>query len=173
MINQAYALQVLAKKFGNREFTAREAAEALSFLFTGNTPFVALSNMSESGSLSRIKKGLYLIKAPEDELGLKPLSRPEFTFPNNAYATGTYALSVNLTPFSAPSYLDIFVQSADYPGMRSSIETEARPQPRVHPFATQDAPQLERSPDGFPIPVAPEVAFVDLIKIAAEAIFEV
>lgn len=167
MINQAYALQTLEKRFGTHEFTARDAADALSFLFTNKTAFVALSNLSKSGSLFRVKKGLYVV-IKQEAYGLKSLRRPEITFPNNAYATGTYALSVNLTPYSSPGYLDIFVRGADYPRLRASIETEAYPQPRVYPFATQKMPRLERSPDGFPVPLAPEVAFVDLIKIAAE-----
>ena len=168
MIHQPSALHELQSRFGKEEFTARQAADALSS-FTLGTTFVALSFMTRAGLLSRVKKGIYAVKARESpKLALKSLGRPEIVLPKGSYATATYALSVSLSPISAPRYLDIFVGLPNYEKARAAIEAkEAFPQPRVHPFAARNLPRLEKSRDGFLVPL-PEIAFVDLIKIASE-----
>ena len=170
MIHQPSALRILNDAFGSQEFTARQAADALSSVFTFKTAFVALSEMSKSNTISRIKKGLYTIDGQHriQNLGLRTLERPEISLPEGAYATGTYALSVNLSPISSPRFLDVFVGMADYPRAHFLETKEASPQPRVHPFASLKTSQLERTIDGFLIPIASEVAFVDLVKIASE-----
>ena len=168
MIHQASALRILSQSFGSSEFTARQAAKALSSVFTYKTSFVALSQMRKTGALSRLKKGVYAIDALPATT-LITLTKPEISLPIGAYATGTYALSVSLSPISSSRYLDIFVEPRDYPQAQTSLEIrDVYPQPRVHPFATSSTPTLKITVDGFSIPKDPAVSFVDLIKIVSE-----
>ena len=164
MIHHDSAVQILREKFGRRRFSAREAAEALPF--TLGTTFVALSTLVKAGLLERIKKGVYAVREEERlTLSVKQLRRPEIRLPEGSYATATYALANTLSPISASRFLDIFVRPTDYP-TAIALEVKTFPEPRVHPFAIGRVPR-EKSIDGYPI-TAPEVAFVDLVRIARD-----
>lgn len=164
MIHIASAAEALREKFGERRFSAREAAEALPF--TVGTTFVALSSLVRAGILGRVKKGVYVLKPKTSStVSVEQLRRPEFKLPEGSYATATYALANTLSPLSAPNYMDIFVRPSDYSNA-IALEMKAFPQPRVHPFAIRKAP-LRKSIDGLPV-THPEIALVDLLKIAID-----
>jgi len=167
MIHAASTVQLLERRFGGREFSVKEAAEALPY--THGTTLVALSMLRKNGYLDRVKKGVY-VKASiggEHGLSIKRLKRPDLSKIARGYATATYALSTQLSPVSAASVIDIFVGLPDYPESVAAVETnDSFPSLRVHPFARK-LRSLKRTIDGLKV-TPPDVAFVDLIKIAVE-----
>lgn len=167
MIHEPTALKQLGERFGDRDFSAREAAETLPF--THDTTLVALSTLTKDGMLVRRRKGVYAMKAQETEIGdlaVRELRRPEIHL-TEGYATGTYALSGQLSVVTAPRYIDIFVPLQDYANAVAAMEAKGTfPEVYVYPFAAPDK-HLKETIDGLMVP-PPEVAFVDLIKIAVE-----
>lgn len=167
MIHTETALHRLRESFAGREFSAREADGVLPF--THGTTLVALSQLVKIGKLVRKRKGVYSIKKEEiEERGpaVKELKRPEIRLARG-YATGTYALSSQLSPIAASKYIDLVVPLRDYPAAVAAIEVKGTfPEPRVYP-SRRSAKPLRESIDGLKIPL-PEVAFVDLIKITVE-----
>jgi hypothetical protein len=164
MIHAETAFHRLQESFVGREFSAREADGVLPF--THGTTLVALSQLVKAGMLVRKRKGVYSIKAEERGPTVRELKRPEIRLARG-YATGTYALSSQLSPITASKYIDLVVPLKDYPAAVAAIEVKGTfPEPRVHP-SHRSANPLRDSIDGLKIPL-PEVAFVDLIKIAVE-----
>lgn len=167
MIHTETAFHQLQESFADREFSASDARVVLPF--THGTTLVALCELVKLGLLDRKRKGIYSVKTSEvGERGpaITKLKRPEIRL-GRGYATGTYALSNQLSPITAPKYIDLFVPLQDYPGAVAAIEVKGTfPEPRVYPSWRKARP-LKKLIDGLRVPL-PEVAFVDLVKIAIE-----
>lgn len=164
MIHAETALHRLRESFASREFSSREADGVL--LFTHGTTLVALSQLVKAGALVRKRKGVYSIRLEERGPTIRELKRPEIRL-TRGYATGTYALSGQLSPLAASRYIDLVVPLRDYPAAVAAVEVKGTfPEPCVHP-SRRSARLLTESIDGLMIP-PPEVAFVDLVKIAVE-----
>jgi hypothetical protein len=164
MIHTETALDYLQERFAGREFSARDAYDALPF--THGTTLVALSILTKNGLLIRKRKGVYSIKEKEGNLAVKELRRPQIRL-EKGYATGTYALSAQLSPIAPTRYIDLVVPLEDYPAAVKANEVSGTfPEPHVYP-SKRDAGPLKELIDGLKVPV-PEVAFVDLVKIAVE-----
>jgi hypothetical protein len=164
MIHTDTALNRLQERFVDREFSVRDASDALPF--THGTTLVALSILTKKGLLVRKRKGVYSIKGLRRDVAVKELRRPEIRL-ERGYATGTYALSAQLSPVSPSRYIDLVVPLEDYPAAVEANEISGTfPEPHVYPSG-RDASPLKELIDGLKVPV-PEVAFVDLVKIAVE-----
>ncbi len=182
MIHQPTAIQNIRDTFGTRPFTAGEAITVLGY--SRGSTFVALSQLTKSGKLRRIKKSLYVIdevRIPENRAEseiirnsaslmsmMVPAKRPELLLPPKAYVTGTYALSTALSPYSSIKYLDVFVRPENY--VRRD-DKGFQPTPRFYPLAQNNISTYE-SEDGYRV-TNPKQALIDLIKLVRYGVRDV
>lgn len=175
MIHEPTAIQNVRDTFGTRPFTASEAISMLGY--SRGSTFVALSQLTKSGKLRRIKKSLYVIdelhssehKDDSDQVVrnstnlmsmMVPAKKPELLLPPKAYVTGTYALSTALSPYSSVRYLDVFVRPENH--VRRE-DKDFQPTPRFYPLAQSNITTYE-SEDGYRV-TNPKQALLDLIKL--------
>ncbi len=174
MIHEPTAIRKIKDTFGTEPFPASEAISKLGYS-TGST-FVALSQLTKSGKLRRIKKSLYVLDEPhipENRDNSKlvhnstnlmsmmlPVRKPELLLPPKAYVTGTYALSTALSPYSSVKYLDVFVRPENY---ARTEDKGFQPTPLFYPLAQNNVTTYE-SEDGYRV-ANPKQALIDLIKL--------